>query len=183
MWTPDSNFHPDMLHLGSEQSALDILEENRPYIHSYQIDLAHPSVSPVAFGDEGQILEEDDHLTALRKQGLLEPRIEASRTETTMGGKSLLERQVKYMDQFNARMRGVQPGLWEETPANAKEAAETGTIIPYRNRREDIGSISYLMPKASVGGAARYLGVRGREQVVNEQIDEGVAKARSRRVK
>lgn len=173
-WTPDSNMHPDVIHTGSLKSTLDI-EGNRPYIHAYDIDMSHPMVSPVVWGEEAQIIDEDDYLAESRKSGWLDHLL--SSDLTTLNGKSLLQKQVGYMDQFNERMRGRQPGLWEETPADVVTSAETGTVMPYRNRREDIGSVSFVIPKNIVDrGPVRYAGVRTREQAVNDEIDRKVKK-------
>jgi hypothetical protein len=49
--------------------------------------------------------------------------------------------------------------------------------MPYRNRREDIGSVSFIIPKNIVDrGPVRYAGVRTREQAVNDEIDKVVKK-------
>jgi hypothetical protein len=178
MWTPDSNFHPDVIHAGSLQSTLDIMGERRPYTHAYDIDMSHPSVSPVVWGEENQILQEDNDIMERVRKGTIGELLSRPSTRLANTGKTLIERQVDLAKDFNDKMVGVQPGLWEETPANAKEAAETRTVLPYRNRREDIGSVSFIVPKHAIseGGPVRYAGVRTREQAVNDEIDRKVKK-------
>lgn len=174
LWTPDSNLHPDVIHAGSDKAALDIMGETRPYIHEYTVEMEHPRVSPVIWGDEPQILQEDEDIAHYRKMGVLDDMLEESKSKTTLNGKSLLARQVAYMDRMNAFMKGRQPGLWEETPADVVDAAKRNVVMPYRNRREDIGSISFLIPKRSVGGAVTYGGVKTRKEFIDDIIKRTV---------
>lgn len=51
---------------------------------------------------------------------------------------------------FNSSMKGAQPGLFEETSAEPEFALKTNKVIPYRNRVEDPGSISYMIPKNAI---------------------------------
>lgn len=177
-WTPDSNFHPDVIHAGSFPSTLDIMGERRPYIHAYDIDMSHPSVSPVVWGEENQILQEDNDIMERINKGTIDELLSRPSTKMKSTGKTMIELQVDLAKNFNNKMIGVQPGLWEETPANAKEAAETQTVLPYRNRREDIGSISFIIPKKAVDGKGpvRFAGVQTREQAVGDYLDQKVAK-------
>lgn len=177
MWTPDSNFHPDVIHTGSLQSTLDIMGESRPFIHAYDIDMSHPSVSPVVWGEENQILEEDNDIMDRVRKGTIDEMLSRPSTKLAGTGKTLIQKQVELAKDFNDKMVGVQPGLWEETPANAKEAAETRTVLPYRNRREDIGSISFIIPKKAIGpkGPVRFAGVQTREQAVSDDLDRTVS--------
>ena len=176
LWTPDSNVHPDVIHTGSSQAALDILNENRPFIHAYDIEVNHPKVSSVVWGDEKQIIEEDDIMDEMVRKGTMGQRLKEAEGKTTLEGKSLLQRQFDMHNKFARRMSGVQPGLWEETPVDARQIAETCTVTPYRNRCEDSGSISWLIPKGAVGGAVKYAGVKPRQQHVSDALDEEVKK-------
>lgn len=60
---------------------------------------------------------------------------------------------------FQERMSGTQPGLFEETSPDTEGTAKRGIITPYRNRREDVGSISWMVPKSQIGdeGAVQYV--------------------------
>lgn len=61
---------------------------------------------------------------------------------------------------FLRAMRGKQEGLWETIVPNPQEVAARGVVTPYRNRAEDPGSISYMVPKSAIrSGAVRYKGV------------------------
>ena len=174
MWTPDSNMHPDVIHMGSSQSALDIMGEQRPFVHAYDIDISHPKVSPVVWGDENQIIEEDDLMDEMVKKGTMDQRLKEAEGKTRFQGKSLLQRQFDLHNEFSRRMSGVQPGLWEETPADAQLISIHKTVTPYRNRREDLGSVSWLVPKGSIGRAVKYAGVKTRQQHVSDALDEEV---------
>lgn len=55
--------------------------------------------------------------------------------------------------------KGITPGESEETPADPWDARELGMAIGYRNMNEDIGSVSYMLPKSEINGTQRY--VRG----------------------
>jgi len=64
---------------------------------------------------------------------------------------------------FNEGMRGVQEGLFETVMAEPEYAVETSQVLPYRNRVEDAGSISYIMPKNAIHeDGVIYRGVKGR---------------------
>lgn len=58
-------------------------------------------------------------------------------------------------------MSKVQPELWESIPGNPLDAVNTGKVFPYRNFAEDVGSISYMVPKSAIAeGKVRYVGVK-----------------------
>jgi hypothetical protein len=107
-------------------------------MHEYEVDMSHPSISPVTWGEEGSIL---------RKHNEIEYNPETAHPSETEEVKS-----------FTDTMVGKQQGLFESVPADAQYAAEKGSILPYRNRVEDKGSVSYIVPKSSVGGAVRFVG-------------------------
>jgi hypothetical protein len=50
-------------------------------------------------------------------------------------------------------MVGTPEGLWEDIPAQPEDALKWNQAVPYRNRAEDRGSISYILPKRSIRGA------------------------------
>lgn len=60
---------------------------------------------------------------------------------------------------FVANMRGVQPGLFETISGEPKTAIKSGRAVPYRNRAEDKGSISYMIPKNAIGKTVFYAGL------------------------
>lgn len=140
-YDPEDNIHPDAIHAGTAKAALSIF---RNHVHEYEIDLEHPDVSPVTWGDSEAIMGADaDSLEHMKKykpediaRGIYRPRV---------------------MD-FLESMQGKQEGLFENTPADVGRAVVNNTVIPYRNRCEDKGSISYVIPKSTVGGAVRYIG-------------------------
>lgn len=56
--------------------------------------------------------------------------------------------------------KGTQEGLFEATPADPNLAVTTNMAVPYRNRAEGIGSISYMLPKKAINeGKIVYRGV------------------------
>lgn len=132
----DDNIHPDIIHAGTPQSV-----PHRTYIHEYEIDLGQPSTSPVVWGDSPRVLEQD------------------TKAEERLKQYSTPDVYIPRVVGFNKKMRGVQEGLFENTPADVMSAVSGGTVMPYRNRREDAGSISFMIPKSAVGGAVRYIGV------------------------
>ena len=140
---PDSNFHPDVFHVGTEASTEVSRFRDRSYLHEYEIDMSHPSVSPVTWGEENTILRSHD----LIEQKLTDKTFDAPHSS-----------EVKTVREFDDSMKGQQEGLFERVPANAEQAAK-GTILPYRNRVEDKGSISYIVPKSAVGNGVRLVGV------------------------
>lgn len=61
---------------------------------------------------------------------------------------------------FIKNMSNIQQGLWETLPATPKDALKRNIVLPYRNYAEDIGSISYIVPKRlATQGKVRYVGV------------------------
>jgi hypothetical protein len=54
---------------------------------------------------------------------------------------------------FHKTMVGTPEGLWEDIPAQPEDALKWNQAVPYRNRAEDRGSISYILPKRSIRGA------------------------------
>lgn len=134
-YQPTDNVHPDIIHAGTPAAAV-----HRTHIHEYEIDLSHPDVSGVTWGDSPLVLQSDKDYELIAND---EP-------EWWSKGSRL--------DHFNKRMSGVKEGLFENTSADVLNAAQKGTVLPYRNRREDSGSISYAIPKSAVGGAVKYIG-------------------------
>lgn len=135
---PDSNYHPDIFHAGTVESTKESRFSNRPYMHEYEVDMSHPSISPVVWGDEPGIVQ---------AQNKVEQNLTVSHPD-----------RIKVLKEFSDSMSGKQEGLFENVPADAQYAAEKGVILPYRNRVEDKGNVSYIVPKSAVGGAVRYVG-------------------------
>lgn len=122
-YDPENNIHPDVLHMGTRRSALQIY---RTTLHEYEVD--HKDLDPVVYGEAPYIMA-DGAFHSFHKQ-----------------------------KEFTNKMQGVQEGLWESVPAPVLEAA-SGKIIQYRNRMEDPGSISYMVPKSAIKeGRVRYKG-------------------------
>lgn len=60
---------------------------------------------------------------------------------------------------FRRRLAGEQESLWESVHSTGLETLEHGKVQPYRNRAEDEGSISYMIPKSEISaGRVRYAG-------------------------
>lgn len=60
---------------------------------------------------------------------------------------------------YTSRMVGKQPSLWESIPSTGEETLKHGRVQPYRNKVEDRGSISYMIPKSEVGTSrVKYVG-------------------------
>lgn len=179
--------HPDVVHMGTERAALDIDSvgsggNGREFVHVYDIDLSHPSVSPVTWGEENQILEEDNEIEEMRRKGTLPEKIARAHKFAKPGVTPMIETQAKMNEKFVEVMRGTQPSLWEETPADVIHSVETKTTLPYRNRREDIGSTSFIVPKDNIGtkedSPVVYRGVLSRDQLVDQIIENNVRKAK-----
>lgn len=63
-------------------------------------------------------------------------------------------------NKFKINMAGVQQSLWESIPSTGEETLKHGRVQPYRNKVEDRGSISYMIPKSAVGTErVKYAGV------------------------
>jgi len=148
------NVHPDILHMGTRESAQDWPMRNN--IHEYRINVNHPSVSPVTFGESPSILKMDHAIDS----EVAEISAQKGDTNEVMGGEA-----GELYAHFQERMSGKQPGLFEETAPDTKGVAEKGIVTPYRNRREDVGSISWMVPKSQIGdgGAVQYVKRRKRK--------------------
>lgn len=124
------NAHPDVIHAGTRQAALDItgIHGNRDFIHAYQVPAEH--TYPVTFGDEQYLQNEPD------KRNKRDARVVST---------------------------GEQEGLFETLTGDPELALRTNMAVPYRNMGEDVGSISYMLPKSAINeGKIRYVGVKNR---------------------
>jgi hypothetical protein len=116
-----TNVHPDIIHAGTYQSALDIRDDRelRSQMHAYDIDTRE--MSPITYDDSPKMDE---------------------------------------TNKFKRNMAGVQQSLWESIPSTGQETLMHGRVQPYRNKAEDAGSISYMIPKSAIGTSrAKYAGV------------------------
>lgn len=73
-------------------------------------------------------------------------------------------------------MSGLQPQLFESLPFNDKAVqkyiSSTGLVTPYRNRQEDRGSTSFLVPKSLMGKGVEYIGKQDtRRKLTPEQVE------------
>lgn len=60
---------------------------------------------------------------------------------------------------FKKKLAGTQQNLWESVPSTGMETLKHGRVQPYRNKAEDEGSISYMIPKSEVGTSrVKYVG-------------------------
>lgn len=65
----------------------------------------------------------------------------------------------------------LQRELFEEDPISAETMRSTKGVIPYRNHAEDMGSISYAIPKDEIGGkAVRFLGTEDRRETAAQEL-------------
>jgi len=153
-YNDDDNVHPDIIHMGTRDSAQDW--NMRTNIHEYKIDVSHPSVSSVTFGESPSILKMDHAID----NEVAEISALKGDTNEAMGGEA-----GELYSRFQSRMSGKQPGLFEETAPDTLGVAEKGIVTPYRNRREDVGSISWMVPKSQIGdgGAVQYVKRRKRK--------------------
>lgn len=132
----NTNLHPDVIHAGSETAANLF---NRDYVHVYDIPVE--SQYPVTFGDEPSMTFSDRHELFDRQTG--EP--------VSSGG---------FAKVFQTQMRGVQQGLFESIPGDPKLAVKTKMAVPYRNKGEDPGHVSWMIPKDGVAeGNIKYKGL------------------------
>ena len=114
-----TNVHPDIIHAGTYQSALEIGGGTRSHVHAYDVNIRE--MSPITY-DDAPKMEEDN--------------------------------------KFKRSMAGVQQSLWESIPSTGEETLKHGRVQPYRNKVEDRGSISYMIPKSAVGTErVKYAGV------------------------
>jgi hypothetical protein len=66
---------------------------------------------------------------------------------------------------FQNKMSGVQQSLWESVPSTGEETLKHGRVQPYRNKVEDAGSVSYMIPKSAISeGRVKYVGQVGKEK-------------------
>jgi hypothetical protein len=60
---------------------------------------------------------------------------------------------------FKRRLAGEQESLWESIHSTGEETLKHGLVQPYRNKAEDEGSISYMIPKSAIkAGRVKYAG-------------------------
>lgn len=133
-----SNAHPDLLHMGDARTVRDKNLETREHMHAY--DIPQHLVYPVTMGDEEDFMRDEDQRVAWG----------AEPTET----------------EFGKAMSGVQEGLFETVTATPDFAFRAKMAIPYRNRVEGIGRISYMVPKSIINQeGVKYVGRMPRKEV------------------
>ena len=131
------NRHPQVIHAGTEASSKAF---HRPFTHVYEIPVEHQY--PVAFGDEPGMTFKDESESFDPETGL--PQSSGS-----------------FISPYQRNLRGVQQGLFESIPGDPKLAVRTDMAVPYRNKGEDMGSISWMIPKGAVRtGRIRYAGLK-----------------------
>ncbi len=128
---PLGNQHPDIIHAGTVESADAKSSGLRPFHHEYEIDMSE--AYPVTFGDEEFSSNKEN---TVDKVNYLEP------------------------NNFKENMKGVQEGLFETVVVTPDIAIRSNRAVPYRNRVEDAGGVSYMIPKGAVGKGVRYVGVK-----------------------
>lgn len=134
------NMHPDVIHAGTKQAAMEIdqgtrKEFRRRFLHSYDIPVSR-QYSHV-FGDDFK------------------------HTFSPEDEDNPLYGNMVNLKKFKEKMKGTQPGLFESVTGTPDIALESGQAVPYRNRAEDVGSISWMIPKSAVHrGGIRYRGVK-----------------------
>ena len=116
-----SNSHPDIMHMGTARTVDDAFLSNRPYVHKYRVPVSH--VYPAVFGDEKELIDSEER--QIVGYG-------AEPHETS----------------FGRAMTGIQEGLFEQTPATPEFVLRNNVVVPYRNRLEGKGEISYMVPKS-----------------------------------
>lgn len=130
-----SNTHPDVIHAGTETAARGFGYE---YMHAYDIPVT--AQYPVAFGDAPEMTFHDEEERFDFEEGTPE--------------------ETGYPRTFQKNMRGVQQSLFETTPGDPHLAVRTRMAVPYRNKGEDEGSISWMIPKRGVKkGGIKYAGL------------------------
>lgn len=130
------NRHPQIIHAGTEESSASF---KRPFTHVYEIPVE--SQYPVAFGDSPEMTFRDSMEGFDRETG-----------EPTLNS---------WVAPYQEKLRGVQQGLFESIPGDPKLAIRTDMAVPYRNKGEDMGSISWMIPKGAVHtGRIRYAGLK-----------------------
>lgn len=129
------NAHPDVIHMGTESSMPEV-SGNRQYLHEYE--LPEHLVYPVTFGDEDEEIKYEDRSIASGED-----------PSKTIYGIALAKKGIK------------QEGLFETIQGEPEFAIKTKTAVPYRNRVEGRGEISYMVPKDIIkSGDVRHVGVR-----------------------
>lgn len=104
---------------------------HRNYMHEYEIDTS--AAEPVVYSDEPSLV---------------------TRTERSKNPHDSMA------NEWKRAMAGKQEGLWETVTPDIEEAAARGRVVPYRNRAEDAGSISYAVARSAIrGGKVRHVGV------------------------
>lgn len=107
------------------------LHKYRPFMHEYEIDTS--AVEPVVYSDEPHLVNRTDY--------------SKNPHDSTA-------------NDWKRAMAGKQEGLWETVTPNVGEAAAKGKIVPYRNRAEDAGSVSYAVSRSAIkSGKVRHVGV------------------------
>jgi len=133
-----TNTHPDLLHMGDARTVKDDDFEVREHMHAY--DIPEHMVYPATFGDEDSFMW-DEHMKIING---------ADPTET----------------KFGKAMSGVQEGLFESVPAKPDFAIKNKVALPYRNRIEGVGRISYMVPKSIINQeGVKYVGLMSRKEI------------------
>jgi hypothetical protein len=129
------NTHPDVIHMGTLSTMSDV-SGNRQYLHEYE--LPEHLVYPVTFGDDSQEIEYEDNSI-----------VNGEDPSKTTYGKALKKQGV------------TQEGLFEAIQGEPEFAIKTKNAVPYRNRVEGKGKISYMVPKSIINsGDVSYVGLR-----------------------
>ena len=107
------------------------LSIHRTHLHEYEMDAN--DVDPVTYGDSANLLEKESNR---------------------------FTRPDHFARAFHKNMVGVQPSLWENTPADPIDSINRNAILPYRNLSESPGSVSFIVPKSAIAsGKVKYVGV------------------------
>jgi hypothetical protein len=122
MLEPYSNAHPDIIHMGDASTVRDKNLRNRQHTHAY--DIPQHLVYPATMGDEEEFISEEDQRIAWGG--------DPTRTD------------------FGRTMSGVKEGLFETVPATPDFVFKTKMAVPYRNRVEGMGRVSYMVPKGII---------------------------------
>lgn len=131
----NDNRHPGVIHAGTEESAKTF---ERPFTHIYEIPVDHQY--PVTFGDAPEMTFRDNM------------------EQFTESGEPMSK---GFVGAFQQKLRGTQQGLFESITGDPNLAIRTDMAVPYRNRGEDVGSISWMIPKGAVrSGRIRYAGLK-----------------------
>lgn len=132
-----SNAHPEVIHAGTYAAAAEA-GSSRDYMHMYDIPVR--AQYPVTFGDSPGMTFDDEEEKFDTEEGTPE--------------------EVGLARKFQKNMRGVQQGLFETIPGDPHLAVRSNMALPYRNKGEDEGSISWMIPKDAVkSGRIKYVGL------------------------